>query len=950
MRAVVIVLLLIFQSIFSQTTPYFYALNKASELPSDLVYDVFQDHKSFIWLATGKGLARFDGLQIKTYHSQKYPTTAVSNINEDIYGRIWSQNFSGDIYYIKNQEKIKFKGYKANGFLRYGLTKQKLFIASRNAVHIFDVKDLKLTQEIKLDLSSVTHTVMVDNLFYLIGDDVVSIDQKGNVTTVISHFKNQLTGPIPIPEGKNLFLFSKFSNNYIKIEGNKFVKKTLPFDTSFTQNANVIDGEIWICTTMGLYRYNPKSNNYNIYFPDLNISYIIKTKENKYWISTINDGALFVDDFDSNFIKTPAKPIKVKRFQNEIFFSTDTDEIFKMNGKTTFESVYKGNSDHIISPFVLDSINHQILVASSKFNIKSAKQNLSSILAVKSIQQLDHKYFLIAASSWNGVVYTNPKTESRFDDIFKNLPTKNENGMYFKSIITGENGKDVVYNPKDGSIYIITNLGIKKFKNDLVTNINVKNSELSFTQFALLNDNLYVLANDEHLYRLENNVPQFVKLPSLISNEGIQKIKVNNGCLFIFKNQYLYCYNPDKNKITKTLNIPNSLEIHDITSMKDYLYLSCTQGLIKIPFKEAETTQPIRLYINDILVNGKKMSESELLKLKSKDNNIEINFDVVSESPNNKYHIEFRLNNRDWETMENNNRVLRFSSLTDGDYNIQIRISNGTQIIHKNIQLSIAPPIHKTWWFITLAIMALLALASAIFRWLLERNNREHQIKLEQANLEKLVNQSKLKSIKSQMNPHFFYNALNTLQSYILANEKREAVNYLSKFSKLTRSILDMSEKEYISLPEEISTLSNYLDLEKARFDNEFEYKLEIDDSINSPEIQIPTLLLQPFIENALKHGLLHKKGDKKLVISFKDKTEYIETTIDDNGIGRKLSQELNAARQPQHNSFATQALYERIELLNQNNANKIKLQYIDKPNAKGTTVILWLPKNTNTI
>ncbi|HPW97370.1 MAG TPA: histidine kinase, partial [Flavobacterium sp.] len=209
------------------------------------------------------------------------------------------------------------------------------------------------------------------------------------------------------------------------------------------------------------------------------------------------------------------------------------------------------------------------------------------------------------------------------------------------------------------------------------------------------------------------------------------------------------------------------------------------------------------------------------------------------------------------------------------------------------------------------------------------------------------LNQSTLKAIKSQMNPHFFYNALNTIQSYILANDKKQAVNYLSKFSSLTRTILEMSEKETVTVAEEIKTLSFYLDIEKARFNDDFEYEIIINEA-TLEQIKIPSLLIQPYVENAIKHGLLHKNGAKKLTIVFEENGNYLDISIIDNGIGRTKSEELKLLRKNPHQSFATEAMQQKIDLLNKHKINKISIEIIDnystQKTPKGTTVLIKIP------
>jgi LytS/YehU family sensor histidine kinase len=220
----------------------------------------------------------------------------------------------------------------------------------------------------------------------------------------------------------------------------------------------------------------------------------------------------------------------------------------------------------------------------------------------------------------------------------------------------------------------------------------------------------------------------------------------------------------------------------------------------------------------------------------------------------------------------------------------------------------------------------------------------------EKIQLEKSLSKSILTSIKAQMNPHFFYNALNTIQAYIFTNDNRNASSYLAKFSKLTRMILEMSGKEKISLSEEIIALKLYLELEQVRFNDDFEFLIEVDQGIDPEMIKLPSMLIQPYVENSIKHGLLHKKGIKKVVISFLYQDGILKITIDDNGIGRKRSAELNKIRDEVYESFSTDANQKRLEILNRDSNSKISVSYFDKAddyqNSLGTTVVAYIPIN----
>jgi LytS/YehU family sensor histidine kinase len=237
-------------------------------------------------------------------------------------------------------------------------------------------------------------------------------------------------------------------------------------------------------------------------------------------------------------------------------------------------------------------------------------------------------------------------------------------------------------------------------------------------------------------------------------------------------------------------------------------------------------------------------------------------------------------------------------------------------------------------------------------RFKIKKQNEYLKTKLEEAEktilAEKKASQSELKAFKSQMNPHFFYNALNTVQSYILSNDKKLAISYLSKFSSLTRSILEMTEKDSISIADEIKTLKLYLDIEKARFNDDFEFNIKTENIDDIDQTKIPTMFLQPYVENAVKHGLLHKEGTKKLIVAFSIQKDVLYIAIEDNGIGRQKSTELNAIKNKHHTSFATEAMQNRIEILNKTRSKPIKLEYIDKKNnyeqASGTIVKIEIP------
>lgn len=250
------------------------------------------------------------------------------------------------------------------------------------------------------------------------------------------------------------------------------------------------------------------------------------------------------------------------------------------------------------------------------------------------------------------------------------------------------------------------------------------------------------------------------------------------------------------------------------------------------------------------------------------------------------------------------------------------------------------PPFWNTWWFYLMAIAMIIGIVATYFLIRISIIRRRLEI-------QKQMKASEVTAIKAQMNPHFVFNALNSVQDLILQNDIRESNIYLGKFSDLMRKTLEFSAREYITFGEEVTLLKLYLDLEKLRFGDDFKitFQIELRES-ELHEFQIPSMILQPYVENAVKHGLLHKSGIKNLAIRFK-KTDYgIQAEIQDNGIGRKASQEIQK-RQANHQSFASSATQKRIDLINEINMNKIDLSIqdvIENEQVAGTLVTFIFP------
>ena len=214
---------------------------------------------------------------------------------------------------------------------------------------------------------------------------------------------------------------------------------------------------------------------------------------------------------------------------------------------------------------------------------------------------------------------------------------------------------------------------------------------------------------------------------------------------------------------------------------------------------------------------------------------------------------------------------------------------------------------------------------------------------------EKQINELKLTSLLSQMNPHFIFNALNSIKLYIINNDAKLAARYLNKFSKLIRRILEASNTKEISLQEELETMDLYMTIENIRFSNEIIFSIKVGEAINLETIKVPPLILQPFLENAIWHGLSSKKNDKKITLSVqKNKEGFVKIIIQDNGIGREASAKIKSEKSLNRKSIGISLTKERLTNFSKNYKKEYAIIYedlLDKTNnPKGTKVSISIP------
>ena len=949
MKFLKIILLLLFSQITFGQNPYYYSIDKTNGLPSNSVYDIFQDSKGFMWFATGKGLCRYDGSVFKTYTSDTQTSKSGSCINEDSFGRIWYCNFDGYLYYVEDGKLKNLPQKESIGYIKYGIIKDKLFLIQTKSIAVYDLKTLQLVYNYQLKDENIRATYTSNSKFYCVGDDIYEIDFPKTIKTLplTEDFEKTLEVPIVQELNNAFFVVSKFSNYYYTYKENQLTKKKFNSSFDFIQNLAIIDNSPWLCTPNGIIKYeNEKATTY---FSDYNVSYIFKDKQQNYWISTVNSGLLFIQDFKNNFIPLFPKPTIFSSYGDQLLIGTENDLIFGLQlNDLSVNTIYKNNSNHPINQIIGNKKDKNIYFTSSKFKILNKNNSVSKeeSIAIKDIKKIDDTYYSFAASGICGLFKISDKI-SKWDAVY--AKKNNTYGSFNEIGLIKSNGKSTAFNPTNNCIYYATNMGLKYVSLNEINEIKFQNKTLYITNLQSYKNVVYALSTSEELYKIDSkNSVTKVSIFEKHLKERFTKFKIQENSIFIFTTNGIIEYNLIKNNYRKILPLTSDLEVTDVAIIKDKIYFATSKGIIvKSKFKNKEFAKP-ELIINEIKVNGILHKENNLNDLEYNQNNITVNFSVLSFNPNEKNSVLYKINNGNWNRLDAENKNLILSSLSPGNYNLFLKIDANYETAIKQVNFKINKPFWLNTFFLIYLGLLIIALLYTFYKYQIQKIEKKNQLLLDKVNLEKNLNQSKLKAIKSQMNPHFFYNALNTIQSFILTNEKKQAVSYLSKFSTLTRTILEMSEKENITLSEEIKTLGLYLDIEKARFDEDFSYEINIGYGIDIENIKIPSMLLQPYVENAVKHGLLHKKDEKKLTIDFERIFDSLKITIDDNGIGRQKSAELNVIKNKDHLSFATEAMQNRIELLNQYKQQNIAINFEDKLNKNGqslgTKVIIEIP------
>jgi len=335
------------------------------------------------------------------------------------------------------------------------------------------------------------------------------------------------------------------------------------------------------------------------------------------------------------------------------------------------------------------------------------------------------------------------------------------------------------------------------------------------------------------------------------------------------------------------------------------------------------------------------INDGDTIFLNHNDNFFSIEFTALDFTNPSKNKYRFKLGNYDinWVLRDANRRIAEYATVSPGTYTFQLQASNNDGVWNTSgfaLTIVISPPWWETWTFrIAFAIFIILTAWYLIYIRI-KNIKAKHKIDKKMLQIEKQLFDIEQKALRLQMNPHFIFNSLNAIQSFVIANDTDKAIHYLAKFSQLMRLILSNSRESHVPLKDELKSLIYFMDIERLRFDNKFDYKLDEDPAIDEEFMAIPPMIIQPYVENAILHGLIHQSKKGRISIEFKLKKDTIFCVIEDNGIGREEAMKIREASGIKRKSKGMLITKERIDLLNKQYKDKYAVRIIDLKDSKG--------------
>lgn len=900
-------------------------------------YCLFQDSKGYIWIGSENGLMRFNGYEFKTYTTRDgLPDNEILNIAEDRDGRLWLSPYTNAISYIKNGKVFNQDNDTMLKSLRIRSSPSNILIDCYNTVWIYN-KDI--FSGLTADNKRIAFTRFAKGVYLAWLNDekkLMVADTKGSILQWDNE-KFISKGQAPaVP-----YQIARFTNSlYINFKEQKLYRHTTGTDRELFSKAiplptilNVRDikhlspTELYVTSDNGVYVIDINSGTIKEHLlKGYKVGSILKARDQSLWLGTIGKGIFRISKTPVKSIKFPGSPPSVlflKGTKDGMYGTTDDARLMevklrddKLSDQVKFSYLDRNNpfnpcvyvfpygqnkwlacADHLIldatktrlRPFKTGWISksviredlNKLLVASIHGIIRydlSTLQSVDTFLFKQRVMVVAKVNHTIYAGTLDGLIAIIDKHRSY--PVLPDIPAMRK---HITALCPGKNNM----------LWCAYNTELAGLRNDsLITLIDIKNG-LQCNRISCIQatgDFLWV-GTDNGLYAIKQHPPYNI----------VRHITFASGL--------------NSNQV-------NTLDIHEnkiwIGTPKGVNYFD--EGDI---FLERDST---KIIINSISNAGSLLTSSKD-RIVLKDKSLTIDFDAIDFSGGTKTFFEYRIDKGTWALLES--KSLYFPTLPYGEFTLSIRAFSPNWIGGAMFQQVFYNPwpFYRTWWFIasvSVAVIALLILGVSAF---ISKARKKDKKRLGiQKNL-LLLEQT---ALQGQMNPHFIFNCIAAIKQYYNSGDITRANNFVHAFSSLIRQTFEMGTETFLSLDKELNYLVQYLSVEKERFKDSFNYQINKQTLLPDNKINVPALLLQPIVENAIRHGVRHlPKGKGMILVAVHQKEGIVEFTITDNGIGRKKSKILKE-QDFIGNMTSTTINEKRIHILNQLFDGKIMMHTED--------------------
>lgn len=931
-------------------------------LPGGMVYMCMQDSKGYLWSATERGVTRFDGHEFKLFSIKDgLPDNDVWKLVEDNAGRIWVNTFSG-ICYIEDDQVVEYKSASfperiekvQHHFCELG---HLILLPNSDQIYLLNEQDsIVFDSNLEWSLGSVLYhkgltlrenrassifkkfrenlKVEPENQLILY-NQTIFIDRNEAIEQEHPNFHKEIQKISTISQGKVIFLkkgklwlMTKNSlqlldlnylveknelpkiNNFYNVGENRFKIETndhtiivdtllnpiinLNFLKNYTVNHLLFDRQnnLWVSSSHGLFFLNKEgqqTSTYNLKGDKKeSIKYLSLNNQGEVWgLSTA--GNLYRFEEEKGFQKLGSNPLVVG----------PTDLAFDHQGNLFVggsEGVFKISRDVLLKGLMNNEFPEKLNAFNLKTNsaLKRFQTNEGRVL----MAMHDYIYALNSRSF--------ELRKNKFSDRFYGLAIK-KNGDYWAS---GKNGVKLFSKNDIDLEFEKTNE--QPLFNSPIDNILVDN-----------HDHLWLAANNKDVYQFDGNkLNRISELNGILvssfyidkkeqiwisTNQGIAKISNIEEAPFSYKFKWL----------TEFDGLASN-NVSEVVVHRNKIYAATENGLSILQDIERDTINELPPFnFSSLKINGEDTAIQPFYNLKFRENTLQINYDCLDYKNMGTIRFQYKLEGVDQNWNETDEFHKEYSLLPPGDYTFRLRRKQGQEVLKQEVlsmKFKINPPIWKEKWFVFGGLAALGFLCYLLFRnqmnKIKKRAEEEHTKNLKFAELE-------LSALQAQLNPHFVSNVLQAIQELVFKKDERLANRYLVKFSRLMRLFLESSKEKFILLQDELQLLKLYIELEQLRFKDKFTFQIEISKELEFSMIKIPTMLLQPFIENAINHGLYHRESSGKLLLIFSQIDNHLNCRIEDNGIGRERALKIKKNSIKSYRSRGMQLVEERKEAWN---------------------------------